>query len=387
MKRTVLLTLTAVILAPFAHLSAESSAEGALKRISANLLDGKTREKLAEAFKNRDEAAAELIRFAFDDKKYPVPAKAQTGWQPGKDYQKGQILIEGRTEAALARHNLLETALLAALGRAVRMRNPGGLNVGRKYLKGTLKDQGKPVPVTKYNLTDTAPAWKAVAASLVASYKNQGGAKMLQEAREAAKAASRAQGGRQQANRVPQLGVAAAALFSGDYKAAAALRSPKETLEDKIFTELVRRHVMILNESAAGKGWNKPELKSMRTLNLYRIALNVCPLRANQRIRAAAREHSEWQARNNTMTHVRPEGKFRTHGERCKRQGYNAPGAENIASGKGEQPIWLWRADAGHHRNLINPKWRAVGFGSAGKYTTFVTGRTLENKALRHVVK
>lgn len=186
MKRTVLLTLTAVILAPFAHLSAESSAEGALKRISANLLDGKTREKLAEAFKNRDEAAAELIRFAFDDKKYPVPAKAQTGWQPGKDYQKGQILIEGRTEAALARHNLLETALLAALGRAVRMRNPGGLNVGRKYLKGTLKDQGKPVPVTKYNLTDTAPAWKAVAASLVASYKNQGGAKMLQEAREAA---------------------------------------------------------------------------------------------------------------------------------------------------------------------------------------------------------
>jgi hypothetical protein len=47
----------------------------------------------------------------------------------------------------------------------------------------------------------------------------------------------------------------------------------------------------------------------------------------------------------------------------------------------------MWRADAGHHRNLINPSWRAVGLGSVGRYTTFVAGKKLEDNGLGSLVR
>ena len=181
--------------------------------------------------------------------------------------------------------------------------------------------------------------------------------------------------------------MAAAALFAGDYETANAKRPSNDTLEGKIFTELVRRHVMILNEEFAKKGWGRDELKAMRLINLYRNALGLVPMRANPKIHAAAREHSQWQAKHRKMTHGRPEKGFENHRARCKQQGYNAGGGENIAGGSGEQAVWMWRADAGHHRNLISPKWRAFALGTVGRYTTYNAGSRIEDPGLKSVVR
>jgi hypothetical protein len=38
--------------------------------------------------------------------------------------------------------------------------------------------------------------------------------------------------------------------------------------------------------------------------------------------------------------------------------------AENVSSERdGEKALWRWRADAGHHRVMIRPVFRAVGLG------------------------
>lgn len=358
-----------------------------LQRCCPFLGDERRRTALEKAFSQWREAAEEVISFAFDNTQYPFPPKARTGWVPGKDYQKGQVLLEGRVEVCLVRYNQAESALLGCFGRAARPGPPGGLNVGKKYLAGSLRDNGKAVPVAEYNLTDTTPMWKFVARNLGDGYRTYSEAKKLLPATAAMaeKLGMETETGAAPAE-IPGLIVAAAAIFSGDYAAAAEYRPPAESLEGMIFRQLVRKHIMIRNE-AAQKGWSRAELMTMRTLNLYRIALNLWPLRANDKIQAAAREHSAWQARHRTMSHTRPAAEFKTFANRCKRQGYPAPGGENISMSTGAAAVWHWRADAGHHRNLINRSWRAMGLGAAGRYTTYNAGRVIEDEGLMALVK
>ncbi len=358
---------------------------GKLQRCSRFLKDERRRAALEKAFAQWREAADEVMSFAFDDTQYPFPPKARTGWVPGKDYQKGQILLEGRVEVCLVRYNQAESALLGFFGRAARMANPGGLNVGKKYLAGSLRDNGKAVPVAEYNLTDTTPIWKGIARNLGDSYRTYRAAKKLLPGT-AAMAQKLGIETEAAPESVPGFLVAAAALVAGDYAAAAENRPLGDSLEGMVFQQLARKHIMIRNE-AAQKGWSRAELMAMRTLNLYRVALDLRPLRANDKIQAAAREHSVWQARHRTMSHTRPEAEFKTFAKRCKRQGYAAPGGENISMSKGAAAVWHWRADAGHHRNLINRSWRAMGLGAAGRYTTYNAGRVIEEEGLMALVK
>ncbi len=86
------------------------------------------------------------------------------------------------------------------------------------------------------------------------------------------------------------------------------------------------------------------------------------------------------------MSHGRPEKDKRTVGLRCKAQGYLAAACENVSHAAGAKDIWLWRADAGHHRNLLTSRVRAAGIGQAGKIVTYDGGWLIENQPLARLL-
>ena len=125
----------------------------------------------------------------------------------------------------------------------------------------------------------------------------------------------------------------------------------------------------------------------MHLLNLYRLSLSLDPLVANPKLHAAAKEHSQWQARRGQITHVRPEPDKRTVWHRCRAQGYRGAWGENIAAYPGTDAIWAWRSDAGHHRSLLSPSFRAAGIGQAGQFATYNAGGTIEDAGLAALLK
>ncbi|CAH0514467.1 unnamed protein product [Peronospora belbahrii] len=87
------------------------------------------------------------------------------------------------------------------------------------------------------------------------------------------------------------------------------------------------------------------------------------PLTIDNRLVAAALQHSQDQANNCKMTHV---GSSRSKvGYRIQAQGYRfATAAENVAAGQKtvEQVIISWWNSPGHRANLLNRNVKSVGF-------------------------
>jgi len=338
---------------------------------------------LAAAMDRHEAAAAELMKFAFDNKRYPVPAKASTGWLPGRDYQKGQVLLEGRAEVAFALSNKLESQVAGAFGWALRARRPGGAGLARDYLANKLTDSDRPMRVLKYDLVDPVPAWVQIGMfvarwqkTFVRSRADYGHARAM-----AAKVGLEAD---DKTPELPELVTAIGVLFSGDLESAARHR-PADAAGARIFDFVVRRYVMIYN-ARAGKRWSRREKQLLRRLNLIRLGANLPPLVANDKLHAAAREHSTWQNRNRKMSHSRPEKDKRTVYLRCRAQGYRAGACENVSHAAGAIDIWLWRTDAGHHRILLLPRIRAAGIGQAGTIVTYDGGWLIENEPLARLL-
>jgi len=362
------------------------------------LCDPARRKMVTEALDVHAKAAAEVLRFAFDDKEYPVPAKAHTGWSPGRDYQKGQIPLEGRVEVAIGRFNQAETKLLRLLGYSLPLKRPGGGGFGKAYLMDKLSDPGQPLRVLTYNIADSGLAWAKVGASLAERVKALKAAeeafeKTAEMARQAGVPTeditpppdSTSSARTQQAGEIPALVLAAGALFAGEYAEATRLR-PSDEADGRMFDLLVRRHMLVCSAKRRGD-WTRPEQEAVYLLNLYRLSLNLCPLMINPKIYAAAAEHSQWQNQNNQMSHARPEKDKSSFSLRLRVQGYRWGSSENIAGGTPKGAIWSWRADAGHHRNLISKRHRACAIAQVGRFVTYNTGTKIEIEGLGELIR
>ncbi len=89
-----------------------------------------------------------------------------------------------------------------------------------------------------------------------------------------------------------------------------------------------------------------------------------CPtLRIDERLRDAARGHSEDMAERNYFAHTSPEGV--TPWDRAKDAGYPDPSGENIARGypDAETVVQAWMESPGHRANILNCDSRAIGVG------------------------
>jgi hypothetical protein len=78
--------------------------------------------------------------------------------------------------------------------------------------------------------------------------------------------------------------------------------------------------------------------------------------------------------RRNYMSHQNPEGEG--PGERARRHGYNAWGAENVAKGQtsAAQVMDAWMNSEGHRNNILNCGLVAIGVGESGNAWTQLFG-------------
>ncbi|WP_460777390.1 CAP domain-containing protein [Nocardiopsis nanhaiensis] len=94
------------------------------------------------------------------------------------------------------------------------------------------------------------------------------------------------------------------------------------------------------------------------------------PVDVDDRLTAAAQEHSQDMDDRDYMAHDSPDGEG--PGERAQRHGYNAFGAENVAKGQqsAEQVMNSWMDSPGHRDNILNCGLESIGVGEAGNAWT-----------------
>ncbi len=97
--------------------------------------------------------------------------------------------------------------------------------------------------------------------------------------------------------------------------------------------------------------------------NTERSVAGCPPLRTDDRLRAAARGHSEDMAARQYFSHISPDGK--TPWDRAEEAGYGSPSAENIARGYDDPGtvVEAWMNSDGHRDNILNCDSRAIGVG------------------------
>jgi uncharacterized protein YkwD len=89
-----------------------------------------------------------------------------------------------------------------------------------------------------------------------------------------------------------------------------------------------------------------------------------CPaLHIDERLRRAARGHSEDMAERNYFSHDSPDGN--TPWDRAEAVGYPDPSGENIARGypDARSVVNAWMKSAGHRANILNCDSKAIGVG------------------------
>lgn len=130
-----------------------------------------------------------------------------------------------------------------------------------------------------------------------------------------------------------------------------------------------------LGETAA----NGNEKEHVRLVNEYRRMMGERCLRINDKLGEAARRHSEYMKSSGQFAHQipgHPDGAGPQ--DRARRAGYGSGVGENIAmNSRGHTPqsaLDAWLHSSGHHRNILNPRWRVMGAGDAGSHWTELFG-------------
>lgn len=116
------------------------------------------------------------------------------------------------------------------------------------------------------------------------------------------------------------------------------------------------------------------EREVVRLTNAERARHGCGRLRIDDRLHEAARAHSDDMATRDYLDHVSPDGVG--PGERAEAAGYDAWGAENIASGyqTAEDVVEGWMSSQGHRDNILNCSLRAIGVGMIDSYWTQTFG-------------
>ena len=110
---------------------------------------------------------------------------------------------------------------------------------------------------------------------------------------------------------------------------------------------------------------NRGEEENLERLNEYREALGLRRLELDARLLQSARRHSKQMVDLGYFSHTSPKAETKTFQKRIAAAGYPRAGGENIAMGKtdGDAVFWMWFDSPGHHRNMVNHRFRAIGIG------------------------
>jgi uncharacterized protein YkwD len=124
-----------------------------------------------------------------------------------------------------------------------------------------------------------------------------------------------------------------------------------------------------LATSASDYCTDSQETKFLRIINNYRADNGLSKLSLSRTLGAAAEHHSKDMARNNYFDHTLKGGI--DWSVNITNHGYQASGTlgENIAAGNSsaETTFRQWKNSPGHNRNMLNPKYHAIGIGRAHK--------------------
>lgn len=116
--------------------------------------------------------------------------------------------------------------------------------------------------------------------------------------------------------------------------------------------------------------------QALPALNRLRTAAGTAPVRASEKLAAAAKAHAGDMAARGYFAHKGPNGS--TLIRRMARQGYGyCFAAENIAKGQTslEAVMRSWQGSPGHRRNMLNAEAREFGLARAGTVWVMVLGR------------
>lgn len=116
------------------------------------------------------------------------------------------------------------------------------------------------------------------------------------------------------------------------------------------------------------------ERSQVAITNAYRHMMGRTAVKINSSLTVAARKHSGYLRANKIFAHVVPgEPEGETPAQRARNAGYTGSGVgENIYMGRTspQEAHDGWVHSAGHHRNILNPSWRAMGAGQSSNYWT-----------------
>lgn len=120
-----------------------------------------------------------------------------------------------------------------------------------------------------------------------------------------------------------------------------------------------------------------PAARVVALTNAARERAGCDPLTTDDRITAAAQDHSTDMAARGYFAHDSLDG--RGFADRMRAAGYPSPGAENIAMGQGsaDEVVAAWLDSPGHRRNIEDCSLRTIGVGyvADGDYWTQDFGR------------
>ena len=109
--------------------------------------------------------------------------------------------------------------------------------------------------------------------------------------------------------------------------------------------------------------WKTVEDEVIRLTNIERGKAGCEPLRTDERLRIAARNHSADMARRDYFAHLSQDG--RTYFQRVKAAGYPRPAGENLARGQdsSQEVVQAWMDSPGHRRNMLSCEFDTIGVG------------------------
>jgi hypothetical protein len=165
---------------------------------------------------------------------------------------------------------------------------------------------------------------------------------------------------------------------SGAIDAALAMEPRLSAYEAELLKRLRDERVLEFNEGfrtakvERGKVPMNEEMQQVAITNDYRIMMGRHALEIDPRLIESARGHSHEMTQLGYFEHESPVAANRTPQDRMRNAGYEAPGGENISLGA-EAPKathLLWYNSSGHHRNILNEHWYAMGSGRDGRHWT-----------------
>ncbi|MBI5366951.1 MAG: CAP domain-containing protein [Planctomycetes bacterium] len=152
----------------------------------------------------------------------------------------------------------------------------------------------------------------------------------------------------------------------------AAALPPERVLDEPELSPFRTEARAIAAANASCVGDLPEDLRAVLALtNDYRTALGLRPLSYEPRLGVAAAEHARDMLERGYFSHIAPDRARATVDRRAAAAGFVSDlVGENLAEGENSpaEIFDAWRDSLGHHKNLVEPRFRMVGFGRAGRF-------------------